>query len=82
MNSSSTIRRKAAAKADKHPGNWQAVFDAELERLTEQERLRIERRKQGIGIGKRTWKYHGDLSAPARRTCGLPHIAKQNGDAI
>lgn len=82
MNSSSTIRRKAAAKADKHPGNWQAAFDTELERLTEQERLRIERRKQGIGIGKRTWKYHGDLSAAPSRSCGLPHIAKQNGDAI
>jgi hypothetical protein len=82
MNSSSTIRRKAAAKADKQPGNWQAVFDAELERLTDQERLRIERRKQGIQIKRRHWRYLGDLSAAPSRSCGLPHIAKQNGDAI
>jgi len=82
MNASSTIRRKAAAKADKHPGNWQAVFDAELARLTENERLRIERRKQGVPAKRRTWKYHGDLSAAPSRSCGLPHIAKQNGDAI
>lgn len=82
MNSTSTIRRQAAAKADllATPATWQGIFEREMARLTEMDRIRREKRSKGIQIRPRHWKYDGDTSSAPTRHCTLDHIARQNGD--
>ena len=84
MNSTSTIRRQAAAKADRlaTPATWQGIFEREMARLTEMDRIRREKRAKGIQIRPRHWKYDGDTSSAPTRHCTLDHIARQNGDPI